>query len=143
MISSAVRELAAATLTVRHFPKEGSRHEFALALAGFLLRQSGSDAARASHFVTTVAAKAGDDEISDRQTAVELQRNGWRLVTRLSEETDCGNCWAARFLTSYASGWGAPSPDISSWPQWKLMTSGRMKFPIGRSPRWTATTSWS
>lgn len=71
VISSAVRELAAATLTVRHFPKEGSRHEFALALAGFLLRQSGWDAARASHFVTTVAAKAGDDEISDRQTAVE------------------------------------------------------------------------
>lgn len=38
-LRSACRELAAATLIARHLPPVGGRHDFALALAGFLLRR--------------------------------------------------------------------------------------------------------
>ena len=71
--------MAAATLAARHYPKQGSRHEFSLALAGFLLRQSGWDAQRVCHFVCAVASVAGDDEIKDRETAVETTAE--RLAT--------------------------------------------------------------
>ena len=71
VLSRALQELAAATLLTHHYPKEGTRHEFALALSGFLLRQSGWDAVRTGKFVTAAATTAGDDEISDRETAVE------------------------------------------------------------------------
>ena len=70
-LSRIAGELAAATLTVRHYPKAGSRHEFALALDGFLLRQPGWDVERVKRFVTAVATVAGDDEISDRLKAIE------------------------------------------------------------------------
>ena len=78
-LSHAVAEWAAATLAARHYPKQGSRHEFSLALAGFLLRQSGWDAQRVCHFVCAVASVAGDDEIKDRETAVETTAE--RLAT--------------------------------------------------------------
>jgi Bifunctional DNA primase/polymerase, N-terminal len=69
-LSLAVRELAAATLITRHYPNAGSRHEFALAFAGFLLRQ-GWNVERVKRFVVAVATAAGDEEISDREKAVE------------------------------------------------------------------------
>ena len=71
LLSSAVRELAAAALIVRCYPKVGDRHGLALPLAGFLLRRQGWDEARVTKFVTAVATAAGDDEIKDRQNAVE------------------------------------------------------------------------
>ncbi len=77
-LTSAVRELAAATLTVRGYPQEGSRHFFSLAVAGFLLRQ-GWDEAHVRRFVRAVATVAGDEEIRDRETAVESTAE--RLVT--------------------------------------------------------------
>jgi hypothetical protein len=70
-LSRAAGELAGATLAARHYPKQGSRHEYALALAGFLLRQAGWEDGRVSHFVQAVASAAGDDEIKDREIAVQ------------------------------------------------------------------------
>jgi len=70
-LARAAGELAGATLATRRYPKQGSRHEYALALAGFLLRQSGWDDARTVKFVCAVADAAGDDEIQDRENAVE------------------------------------------------------------------------
>jgi hypothetical protein len=78
-LSRVARELAAATLLLRCYPKPGMRHDFALALAGFLLRQSGWDAARTKNFVCAVASSAGDDEIKDRESAVETTSE--RLAT--------------------------------------------------------------
>jgi hypothetical protein len=69
-LTRAMRELAAATLIVRHYPKEGSRHDFALPLSGFLLRR-GWPWDRVRNFVSAVAAAAGDDEICDRLQAIE------------------------------------------------------------------------
>lgn len=78
VLSRAVRELAAAALIVRHYPKAGSRHDFSLALAGFLLRQ-GWDEDRVCRFVTAMAAVAGDEEIKDRENTVETTAQ--RLAT--------------------------------------------------------------
>ncbi len=78
MLSRAVRELAAATLVARHYPREGSRHEFSLALAGFLQRQ-GWDKACVSHFVVATATAAGDEEVKDRENGVETTAD--RLAT--------------------------------------------------------------
>ena len=89
-ISRAVRELAAAALLVRNYPQAGSRHGFALALSGFLLRQ-GWKAQRVDHFVTAIAQAAGDEEIEDRRKAVETTaerlENGETALggTRLTE----------------------------------------------------------
>jgi hypothetical protein len=85
-----VRVLAACCLIARHWPREGSRHEAALALAGGLLR-SGWAIEDAEHFVACAARVAGDEESSDRARAVRdtadsLSKNahvtGW---TRLGE----------------------------------------------------------
>ena len=70
-LTCAVRTLGAAIIAQRHYPATGDRHGYALALAGFLLRQPGWDAARVSHFVQAVASAAGDDESKDRLSAVE------------------------------------------------------------------------
>lgn len=78
VLSRAVRELAAATLIVRHYPQPGVRHDFSLAVAGFLLRQ-GWDADHVGRFVTAVATVVGDDEIKDRENGVETTAD--RLAT--------------------------------------------------------------
>jgi hypothetical protein len=64
-----MRELAAATLIVRHYPGDGSRHDFALSLSGFLLRR-GWPFDHVRHFVSAVVTAAGDDEVSDRLQAI-------------------------------------------------------------------------
>jgi putative DNA primase/helicase len=85
-----VRSLAAAALLVRHYPAEGSRNEFALALSGALVR-AGWSATDIGKFVRVVAEAAGDEETYDRVRAVkyseqriatERPTTGW---TRLSE----------------------------------------------------------
>jgi len=72
-LTSVMQTLAAAILLARHpAARQGSssRHDLAMHLSGFLLRQ-GWSRERAQHFVTAVAKAAGDDEIPDRQKAVE------------------------------------------------------------------------
>ncbi|MCH8824010.1 MAG: bifunctional DNA primase/polymerase [Planctomycetes bacterium] len=68
-LAGAVRELAVACLLLRHYPSEGSRHELALSLAGWLLRL-GWLVAKIEYFIEVVAEAAGDDEIQDRIRAV-------------------------------------------------------------------------
>ncbi|HLX84846.1 MAG TPA: bifunctional DNA primase/polymerase [Terriglobales bacterium] len=82
ILSRAVAELAAATLLVRQYPKTGVRHDFALALAGFLLRR-GWPLEKVRQFVQAVATAAKDEELEDRLTCVETTVE--RLA--LSDET--------------------------------------------------------
>jgi Protein of unknown function (DUF3987)/Bifunctional DNA primase/polymerase, N-terminal len=60
------RRLAAAVLLVRHYPSEGSRHDFALALSGLLLRNAWT-LAETVHFIIEVARAANDAELKDRE----------------------------------------------------------------------------
>ena len=64
-----VQKTAAGALLVRYYPREGSRHQTALALAGALL--DGVFAAEeAQQFIKAVACAAGDEESDDRVAAV-------------------------------------------------------------------------
>jgi replicative DNA helicase len=70
VLQRAVAALAATTLLARHWPRQpGSRHDLALALAGYLLR-GGVDAEMVRKIVETAARIAGDPEVSDRAAAV-------------------------------------------------------------------------
>ena len=65
-----VHLLAATTLLARHWPRTpGSRHDLALALAGFLLR-GGLSEAETCLMVDTAARVAGDEQRADRVAAV-------------------------------------------------------------------------
>ena len=68
-LSTAVRRLAAAALLVRHYPAQGGRQDFALALAGLLLK-AGWEASKVEHFVTAVAEAAHDEEAQKRAATV-------------------------------------------------------------------------
>lgn len=68
-LAIAVKELAAACLLLRHYPNEGSRHDFALSLAGGLLRQ-GWLVGKVKHFIEVIATAAGDEEVEDRVRVV-------------------------------------------------------------------------
>ena len=68
-LERAVSRLAAATLLARSWPKQGSRHQAALALAGGLLR-AGWSTEEAAIFIHAVAEAAGDEEVEDRVQAV-------------------------------------------------------------------------
>ncbi|MBI4585498.1 MAG: AAA family ATPase [Planctomycetes bacterium] len=65
-----VARLAAATLLAKAWPRQGSRHEAALALAGALLN-GGIEDLVAAHLVRVVAQLAGDEEADDRFRAAE------------------------------------------------------------------------
>ncbi len=80
-LHKAVAHMASAILVARHWPESGSRHECALALAGFLLRDGMSEG-DATRFVEAVTRAAGDGEWSDRlravrDTAKRLATEGW------------------------------------------------------------------
>ncbi|MGB8785171.1 MAG: bifunctional DNA primase/polymerase, partial [Terriglobales bacterium] len=66
-----VRTSGAIEILRRYYPPAGSRHDFALWLSGFLLRQSGCDVARVSEFMRVLASHAKDEEVEDRVRAVE------------------------------------------------------------------------
>jgi len=65
ILRSSVKQLAACALAAKHWPKEGARHDSALALSGGLLR-SGWSAEDARGFVERVARVAGDEEWRER-----------------------------------------------------------------------------
>lgn len=72
--------LAATALLTRHWPAEGARHEFVLALAGYLLR-CGLPLDVTHKIVEHAARAAGDEEVHSRlrdvkDTARMLNRNG-------------------------------------------------------------------
>jgi hypothetical protein len=62
-----VAKVAACAMIARRWPAEGSRHDAALALSGFLIR-GGLSAEQTARFVSRAAAVAGDPEWSDRKT---------------------------------------------------------------------------
>jgi hypothetical protein len=64
-----VRLMAVCVLLARHYPGEGTRHEYALALAGGMLRH-GYTAEETSLVVGTAARLGGDEEERDRVRAV-------------------------------------------------------------------------
>ncbi len=70
---SRLGKIAAATALARHWPKEGRRHETALALSGALLR-SGFKDEDAEAFISAVAEAARDDEVTDRVACVKHTR---------------------------------------------------------------------
>jgi hypothetical protein len=130
-LSRAARELAAATLLTQHYPQAGSRHDFALAFSGFLLR-NGWNAEHVSHFLRAVAEQAGDEEISDREKAVEttaekLAANepasgGPSLRELLGSEVFQQFCnWlgfttVARFTQTTIEADNVPADEIPLWP---------------------------
>jgi hypothetical protein len=63
------RDIAIASVLLRHYPHEGSRHDFALAVSGWLLRARWP-AHRVSRIVDTVARAAQDEEAEDRSKCV-------------------------------------------------------------------------
>ena len=65
-----VSKLAAATLMARNWPKEGSRQNAALALAGGLLRAGWAEKS-VELFIYAIAMAAGDEELKKRATAAE------------------------------------------------------------------------
>lgn len=67
-LRAAVARFAVCVLLGRHWPEAGSRHDCALALAGFLLRLGLSEGDVTST-VGTIARVAGDDEVQDRVTS--------------------------------------------------------------------------
>ena len=66
---AAVSRVAACALLARHWPGEGSRHDCALALGGFLIR-GGLDAEAAVQLVEIAAQTAGDEEAPNRASDV-------------------------------------------------------------------------
>lgn len=68
-LQESVKKLAAMTLLARLW-KEHSRHNIALPLSGWLLR-NGRDESEVAYFITVIAEAAGDDQIKDRMKCVE------------------------------------------------------------------------
>lgn len=66
-----VRTIGAIAILQPHYPKPDNRHNFAMWLSGFLLRQSGWDVARVTEFMRVLASHANDEEIDDRIKTVE------------------------------------------------------------------------
>lgn len=64
-LEEAVAELAAASLLVRHWPKQGTRQDTAMALAGGLAK-GGWEPTEIERFIRAVAKAAGDDETRQR-----------------------------------------------------------------------------
>ena len=78
ILQRAVAEVAAAAILARHHPQQGSRHDFALALAGMLCH-GGYPRDRAEQFIEAVTDASGDPESRDRRrcaTDTYARKNG-------------------------------------------------------------------
>ena len=119
--------LAAASLLLRHYPAEGCRHDFTLALAGGLLR-AGIDPETAAGLVLSIAQAAGDEEAAARASNVlTTQRrdeagerfSGWPTLERLLAN-QIGTSDAALVVGAVTSWLGyaseaEPEPPLSSF----------------------------
>jgi hypothetical protein len=89
-LKRAVLELAVCCLLHQHYPGQGTRHQAALVLGGFLAR-AGWNADAIEHLVEVLARNAGDDDVRDRveaaTSAVGVKANGQDVsgFTRLAE----------------------------------------------------------
>jgi len=93
-LDQAAKCLAAATLLTLHWPKEGSRQDAALALAGGLLR-AGWTEDKTARFIEALCATAGDEETRERiKTVCHTLRKledganvtGWPTLARIIDE---------------------------------------------------------
>lgn len=71
VLQFAVTQLAAASLLVRHWPEQGSRHDASLYLAGVLIGQLHWSIPDAADFIEAVCVAAGDEEAQQRRKNVE------------------------------------------------------------------------
>ncbi|QIQ87968.1 hypothetical protein [Erythrobacter sp.] len=99
--------LAAATFFVRFYPAEGGRDEFALALAGALVRAGWSDEI-ARNFLELVASEAGDDERTGRRAE--------QIITKARQRLDDDR--TLRGLTSMSKLLGLPKEWIDEVAVW-------------------------
>ena len=88
ILERAVGKAAAAALLIRHYPANGCRHDFSLALAGAILRR-GMSLGHAKELIRLVAQTAGDEEAARRinnvltteeRLAKDLPATGWPTV---------------------------------------------------------------
>jgi hypothetical protein len=70
-LTRGVRTSGAIGILLPHYPRAGNRHNFAMWVSGFLLRQPAWDLARVTEFVRVLARHAKDEEIEDRLKTVE------------------------------------------------------------------------
>ncbi len=102
-LERSVSRVAAASLIARQWPKQGSRHQAALALAGGLLR-AGWTVEETVAFVRAVVQAAGDEEVEDRveaviSTSTRLEEGGdatgWPQLVELigTRVVDCVAKW--------------------------------------------------
>ena len=70
-LTRGVRTIGAIGILLPHYPQASNRHNFAMWLSGFLLRQSGWDRPRVTEFLRVLAHHAQDEEIEDRLKTVE------------------------------------------------------------------------
>ena len=115
--------VAAATFFVRFYPCEGGRDEFALALAGTLVRAKWSDA-DAETFFEAVAAAAGDTERTGQRAK--------QMIAKARKRLDEGR--TLRGLSSMAKLLGVPSEwirTVAVWLQIRKSHDGEVIFDTG------------
>ncbi len=107
VLETAARELAAGCLLLRCYPESGSRHNFALGLAGGLLR-AGWSVSRVERFVEVIAEAAGDDEVEDRIRVVADTKaaitagekaTGWPSLAKLIDGAGTKEKFVDRVMT--------------------------------------------
>lgn len=95
-LRDAAGEVAAGSLLLRHYPNQGSRHLFAMAVAGGLLNARWLPE-RAERFIEAISTEAGDDEIEDRIAAVRTTQRaisegreviGWPRVAEVIDGSE-------------------------------------------------------
>lgn len=126
-LESAARELAAACLLRRRYPGSGSRHDFALGLAGGLLR-AGWSVPRVERYVEVIAEDAGDDEVADRVRVVADTKaaiaagekaTGWPSLANLIDGADSQEKYVQRIrqlLSADNTPRGSTQPRVLSTP---------------------------
>lgn len=157
VLKRSVGQLAAATLLVRHWPDEGSRHDATMALAGGLLR-AGWKVANTWNFILEVGRAAGDEEASRRKgdvltTARRMKKGkpvqGWPTLAKYltQEVVDDVREWLAIKIEDVADDDSGPSDEIRNRrdvgeailagipdPEWvveKLLYAGKVHWVTG------------
>ena len=76
-LKDAVRMIALTSVLLRHWPEEGTRHELALTVGGFLVRAGLTDD-QIDEVVRAVTTEAGDEEIEDRCRAATASAKAFK-----------------------------------------------------------------
>jgi len=118
-LREAVTKIAVATILIRAFPVEGSRHQAALALGGFLAR-AGWEADYIGDFVRLVAHLAGSNEPDNRaKDAVDAAEN----------HANCENVYGLPGLKEFFG--EGPAKAVAKLLNYREMTAGHGPSPEG------------